>query len=106
MNISPLTMTGSLPSDPTSGQGLSDSMTTSELDAVSTQFESVFMSMLVKEMRESTEDGLFPGENSDTYGALFDMYLGQHMAESGGVGIKQMLVSRYAEHVAKGTQGE
>lgn len=68
-----------------------------QVTQVAEQFESVFMSMLSKQLRESLEDGMFGGENSDTYGAMFDMYLGQHLAQAGGIGIQKMLISRYAE---------
>ncbi|WP_437187497.1 rod-binding protein [Planctomicrobium sp. SH668] len=57
--------------------------------AVAQQFESLFISMLVKELRQSGQmgEGMFPGDGSDTYGGLFDMYLGQHLSESGGIGL-------------------
>jgi Rod binding domain-containing protein len=92
----------SLVSSPSARGEPLDSMPRQELEQVATQFEGVFMSLLIKELRESLETGMFAGENSDTYGALFDLYLGQHMAEAGGLGIKQMLVARYAEAGAGG----
>ena len=58
------------------------------------EFESLFFSLLIKNMRSSlTEDGLFGSEASDTYGGLFDLYMGQHLATSKGLGIAQMLES-------------
>lgn len=52
------------------------------------EFESLFIAMLVKQMRESSsEEGLFPGDSADTYGGLFDMYLGRHIAHGGGIGL-------------------
>ena len=71
-----------------------------ELEAVGTQFESVFMSLMISEMREATETGMFEGEGSDTFGGLFDMFMGQHLAQAGGIGIKQMLIQRYAANAA------
>ncbi|MCA9150242.1 MAG: rod-binding protein [Planctomycetales bacterium] len=67
------------------------------MEQVGTEFESVFASMLVKNMRESAATGLFEGDGSDTYGAMFDMFMGEQLAQAGGLGIKQMLVARYAE---------
>ncbi|SFI36395.1 rod-binding protein [Planctomicrobium piriforme] len=57
------------------------------------QFEGVFTSMLLKQMRQSSAEGegLFPGDASDTYGGMFDMYLGQHIAESGGIGMAESI---------------
>ena len=52
------------------------------------RFESLFLSMLLKEMRQSLgEEGLFAGDTNDVHGGLFDLYLGKHLAESGGVGL-------------------
>lgn len=53
------------------------------------QFESVMLSMVLKQMRQTGtgENGLFPGDDSDTLGGMFDMYLGEHLAESGGFGL-------------------
>jgi flagellar protein FlgJ len=57
-----------------------------------TQFESVFLSLLLKEMRQTQQgDGLFAGESSDTYGGMFDLYVGDHLAKSGGLGIARLV---------------
>ncbi len=54
--------------------------------------EALFLSMLLKEMRQTLgEDGLFAGDTSDVHGGLFDMYLGKHLADSGGVGMADAL---------------
>jgi Rod binding domain-containing protein len=56
------------------------------------QFESLFVSMMLKEMRQTvSEDGLFAGDSSDTYGGLFDMFLGQHMAQGSPLGIGKLI---------------
>ncbi|GEM_PF-1657108 len=56
------------------------------------QFESVMLSMMLKQMRSSaSEDGLFPGDKSDTLGGMFDTYMGDHLAESGGLGLTDSL---------------
>jgi len=59
---------------------------------VGEQFESLFVSMMLKEMRQSmSEDGLFAGDSSDVYGGLFDMFLGQHIATQGAFGIADLV---------------
>lgn len=59
------------------------------------QFESLFVSMMLKEMRQTvSEDGLFAGDSSDTYGGLFDMFLGQHMAQGSPLGIGRLIESQ------------
>ena len=76
------------------------------MEEVGTEFESVFASMLIKQMRESAASGLFEGDGSDSYGAMFDMFIGQHMAEAGGLGIKQMLVQRYTANLPSSSPTE
>lgn len=61
---------------------------------VAKEFESVFATILLKEMRATLEEGtLFEGDKGDVYGGIFDLYLGQSIAESGGLGIAEMLNS-------------
>lgn len=63
------------------------------------QFESVFMAQLVKEMRQSLEpDTLFGNDPGDVYGGLFDMFLGKHLAKSGGIGLAKMLERHLNSH--------
>lgn len=59
------------------------------------EFEAVFVSMLIKEMRQGAE-GLFPGDSTDSLGALFDMHIGQQIADAGGLGISSQIL-RYIE---------
>src|SRR5262245_31122035 len=51
--------------------------------------ETMFLSMLLKEMRQSLgeEGGLFAGDQADVYGGLFDFYLSKHLADAGGLGL-------------------
>lgn len=58
-----------------------------------TEFEANFLGMLLKQMRDTLEPdgGLFPGDTADVQGGLFDLYLGRHLAESGGVGMAAAL---------------
>jgi len=55
-------------------------------------FESMFASMLVKEMRSSIEGGFFgKGPGADTYGQWFDKEMGEAIASDGGLGLAGML---------------
>ena len=59
------------------------------------EFESLFVSLMLKEMRQTaSEDGLFAGDSSDTYGGLFDMFLGQHIAQGSPLGIGKLIESQ------------
>lgn len=63
-----------------------------------TDFESVMMSILVSNMRKSSfGEGLFPGDKSDTLGGLFDMMVADQIADSGGIGIKEMITDWLAD---------
>jgi Rod binding domain-containing protein len=57
------------------------------------QFEAVFVSMLIKELRQSTSEdgGLFAGDRSDTFGGMFDSFMGEHIAAGGGIGLSRLL---------------
>jgi flagellar protein FlgJ len=59
------------------------------------ELEATFLSMLLKQMRETLDTesgGLFPGDSGDVYGGLFDLYMGRHMADGGGIGVADALV--------------
>jgi Rod binding domain-containing protein len=60
--------------------------------AAATALESVFLSMVMKEMRQTLEgSSMFSGDKGDVLGGLFDHYLGQHLAPSGALGIAAMV---------------
>lgn len=58
------------------------------------EFEGMLTSMLLKQMRQTISgEGLFPGDSSDTYGGMFDMYLGDFIARNGGLGLAEQIES-------------
>lgn len=61
-------------------------------ERVAADFESVFTSMMLKEMRKTLENGsLFGEDQSDIYGGMFDQFMGQHMSNAGGIGLASMV---------------
>lgn len=73
--------------------------------AAAREFESLLASLLVKTMRESmSEEGLFAGDPSGTYGSLFDRYMGQHLAQNSGLGVARALEA-YLDHSSPGSAG-
>lgn len=67
-----------------------------QTEKVGKEFESVFLSLLLKEMRntlDTGEGGLFGGEQSDTFGGMFDQFMGQHLSESSPLGIADAIKS-------------
>jgi Rod binding domain-containing protein len=74
--------------DPAALSALAGSGGKNSADAVATGFESMFASLVLKEMRQTLDSGtMFAGDTGDVYGGLFDMYMGQHIAATGGLGI-------------------
>jgi Rod binding domain-containing protein len=70
--------------------------------AMAMEFESLLIGDLLKTMRTSSlseEGGLFPGDQSDTYGGIFDMYFGKFLAEHGGLGLADTLEKSLAKPV-------
>jgi flagellar protein FlgJ len=81
------------------------------LQSVGHEFEGIFFSMLLKEMRTSLdssgEGGLFAGEKTDTLGGLFDLYMGQHLASSNSLGISRAILSYLSNQPkSSATQGD
>lgn len=67
------------------------------VERAAADFEAMFVSLLLKEMRQTLEPGtLFGGDIGDAYGGLFDLYLGKHLAQAGGLGVAEM-VRHYLE---------
>lgn len=72
------------------------------LDTVANGFESMFLSILLKEMRQTLEpDTMFPQDSGDILGGLFDLFLGQHLARSGALGIGAMVKKQLAAKYQK-----
>ena len=76
------------------GPGSGNSVKSDRAQEAIEKFEGLFMSMMIKQLREtSSGEGLFPGDASDTYGGMFDMFLGDHLASAGSIGIGQLFRS-------------
>jgi len=68
------------------------------LESIGKEFEGVFLSLMLKEMRNTLDEGGFFGEEtSDTYGGMFDMFVGQDLAETSPLGITEMLVDNFSK---------
>ncbi len=75
------------------GQTVSASSTQStsnSIDKAASDFESVFISLILKSMRSTLDEsqgGLFAGDNSDTFGGMFDMFMSKHLSETSPIGV-------------------
>lgn len=66
-------------------------------------FESVFLSMLLKEMRQTLGPGsLFGNDKSDIYGGMFDQFMAQHLSQGKGMGLAQALLKQLEPKAAHG----
>lgn len=61
---------------------------------VAESLEAVFASMLVKEMRNTLPNGFFGEEKSDVMGGMFDLHMGNALAQRQGFGIKQLVLEQ------------
>src|SRR5438874_10208287 len=62
------------------------------IDEVAQGFESMFASLLIKQMRQTLEpDTMFGQDQGDVLGGMFDFFLGQHLAQTGALGIGAMV---------------
>ena len=67
------------------------------LKAVATQFEAIFVNMMLKSMRDATpQDGLFDNEQTKTFTSMLDQQLSQTMA-SKGIGLAETLVRQLSK---------
>ncbi len=74
-----------------------DSLKSTKVEKAIKDFEGLFLSMMIKELRQtSSGDGLFPGDASDTYGGMFDMFLGNELAAGQGLGLESVFRSSAA----------
>ena len=68
---------------------------------VAKDFESVFIAMMLKSMRESMSKEMFAGDTSDTFGGLFDSMMGQELADQGGLGLAEMILASGLKGIEK-----
>ena len=94
LNVVPVSSPGAAP-ESLAAQLRSDDPRSVERAA--TDFEAMFVSLVLKEMRQTLRPGsLFGGDIGEAYGSLFDLYLGKHLAQAGGLGVAEM-VRHYLE---------
>jgi flagellar protein FlgJ len=69
------------------------------LKAVAQQFESVFLNMMLKSMRDATpQDGMFDSEQTRMFTGMLDQQLAQSMA-SRGVGLADIMVKQLSRNM-------
>lgn len=77
-----------------------------DLKKVAGEFESLFIQMILKEMRSSVnqEDGIFPPSTAmNIYQDMFDEQISKEMGQQGALNIAKALVEKYNQYVEKET---
>ena len=70
-------------------------------EEVGRQFESIFTSLLIKQMRQTVDsETMFGKDPGDVIGGMFDQFLGDHMAKTGSLGIAQMIRTQLERRTA------
>lgn len=74
---------------------------------VAQQFESIFINMMLKSMRDATErSGLLDSEATKTYESMFDQQLSSELAGKGTFGIAEALQNQLNLNPSKGSRDE
>jgi len=72
------------------------------LKATAQQFESVFMNMMLKSMRDATpQDGMFDSEQTKMFTGMLDQQLAQNMSRR-GIGLADIMVKQLSKLVTPG----
>ena len=75
------------------------------LKTVSQQFETVFMTMMLKSMRDATpQDGMFDNEQTKMFTGMLDQQLAQNMSTR-GVGLADIIAKQLSRAVIPGVTG-
>jgi peptidoglycan hydrolase FlgJ len=74
---------------------LAKPMSQRDIDHVAEGFDAMFATLLIKQMRQTLDDGeeggMFGKDSGDVLGGLFDTFMGDHLAKAGGLGIGKMV---------------
>ncbi|QDT56233.1 Peptidoglycan hydrolase FlgJ [Caulifigura coniformis] len=83
----------SLPSSAESGLlGLDvGNASSGKIEDAAKQVEGLFVSMLLKTMRETMASEMFGGDGADVWGGMFDQSMGEHIVSAGGLGLVEQL---------------
>ena len=74
---------------------------------VAQQFESIFINMMLKSMRDATErSGLLDSEATKTYESMFDQQMSTELAGKGTFGIAQALQNQLNLNTSKSSRGD
>ena len=69
------------------------------LEEVATQFEAIFIQMMLKSMRDATlSEGIFESDQSEMYMSMYDQQIALDLSSKGVFGIAEMMVQQLANN--------
>lgn len=72
---------------------------------VASQFESLFVQMMLSSMRDATlKGGLFESNQLEAYEQMYDRQLSQELAQAGGVGLAEVIVRQFDQQAGASTK--
>ena len=75
------------------------------LKGVAQQFESVFLNMMLKSMRDATpQDGMFDSEQTKMFTGMLDQQLAQSLSTTKGVGLADIIAKQLGPSVSSGDE--
>jgi Rod binding domain-containing protein len=76
----------------TEAAGVLDPTRAHTVDEAARGLEATFLTILLKEMRQTLGPGcLFGNDSGDVCGGLFDQFMAQHLVQGGGMGLAQSI---------------
>ncbi len=88
-------------------KGMANRRSKQALREVARQFESVFLKMMLKSMRDASfGDPLFESENSAFYRDMYDHQLSLELSKAGSIGLADMLVRQLSRFVENEPQND
>lgn len=79
------------------------------IETVATQFESIFVQMMMKSMREASEpleSGLMASSQMESYEQMFDQQLSLDLSSAGGLGLRDVIISQLGGVPISGSSAE
>lgn len=71
------------------------------LQEAAKQFESLFVTMMVKAMRDTLpKDGMFSSSNMESYQEMFDQQLALDLSRKGGLGMSELIARQLSAGMA------
>lgn len=75
-----------------------------EIRKAANEFESYFLSYLLKVMRETVPTGLIDNKMGHLFDSFYDQEIGLRGAQAGGIGLSELMVRAYAQNQGVGTK--